>query len=264
VPYIRQSLALLALLTASVAPGQVSMTVQPNHPETPILGLPFSADQDVRTVQHLADGTALTQEVKGHVYRSADGVERFDGTLVSNDPNAPESALQALILDRARHTSILLNSRLKTATVQDFPANATVTVSFLPQQQPHVQNKLVKPENQTTIDLGKKTRGMLSLVGKRTTGTIPVGAIGNDNPISVITEAWFSPDLKLIVSHVDRNPLVGERTFELTNISGGEPDPTLFLVPDGYKVIERPLMPSSPPPPVVSRPAPSPAPAPQP
>jgi hypothetical protein len=209
VPYLRPSIALLALFAANVASGQVSLSVQMNKPETAILGLPFSAEQDVRTVQHLANGTALTQEIKGHIYRSADGVERFDGTAVATNPNAPEPSLQALIIDRARHTSILLISKLKTATLQDLPANATVTVSFLAQQPPRVQNKLIKPENLTTTDLGKKTRGMLAVIGKRVTGTIPVGTVGNNQPILVTSEVWFAPDLKLVVSEVvtERAPM---------------------------------------------------------
>jgi hypothetical protein len=223
------------------------MSVQMNKPETPVLGLPFSADQDVRTVEHLADGASITHEIKGHVYRSADGVERFDGTAVLTDPNAPEPAQQALIVDLAKHSSVALNSKLKTATVQALPPNAGVTVSFLPQQQPRIQNKLVKPENFTAVNLGKRTQGMLALDGRRVTGTIPVGAVGNDEPLVVTEEEWFAPDLKLVVKQVEQNPLVGERTFELTNISGSEPDPALFLIPDGYKVIDRPPFPTSPP-----------------
>jgi hypothetical protein len=224
------------------------MSVQMNKPETPVLGLPFSADQDVRTVQHLADGASLTHEIKGHIYRSADGVERFDGATVPSDSGAPQPALEALILDRAKHTSILLNTGLKTASVQMLPANASVTVTFLPEQMPRVQNKLVKPENVTTLDLGKRTEGTLSLVGRRVAGTIPVGAVGNNEPLPVTAEEWVAPDLKLVVKQVEQNPLVGERTFDLTNISGGEPDPALFLIPDGYKVIDRPPMPTSAPP----------------
>lgn len=238
------SLGLLFLLALHpFALAQVSMTMQMGKPDTPVVGLPFSADQSVRTVQHLATGAVLSSEIKGHIYRSADGVERYDGAIVSTDPAHPEPVLQALILDHAKRTSILLNSKLKTATLQHLPAQAAVSVSFLPQRPPTYQNKLIKPENPTTEDLGKKTLGMRTILGKRVTGVIPAGTVGNDQPLQVTAEVWFAPDLKLIVNQIDKNPLAGERTYELTNIRGDEPDPSLFQVPDGYTLKEQAPMP---------------------
>jgi hypothetical protein len=241
-----QSPALLAFLALpAIASAQLSMSMQMGKPDTPIVGLPFSADQSIRTIQHLANGMSLTNEIKGHVYRSAEGVERYDGAVIPTAAN-PDPTLQVLILDRVKHTSITLNSKLKIAMLRHLPDNAAVSVSFLPQQQPTFQNKAIKPENLTTTDLGKKTEGMLSLVGKRVTGTIPAGAMGNDQPLLVTTEAWYAPSLKLIVHQIEQNPLSGERTFELTNIRGDQPDPALFQIPDGYTIKEPPPMPTYP------------------
>ena len=86
-----RSLALLALLpTASAALGQTaSLTIRIGKAEQPVItGLPFSADQSVRTVQQLANGITLTQKMKGRVYRSTNGLERLEGTLVATDPAA--------------------------------------------------------------------------------------------------------------------------------------------------------------------------------
>ena len=241
---IGPSLALLALLTTGHAIGQLSTTIQMNKPEKPVVGLPFSADQSVRIVQHLANGMPLTHEIKGHIYRSADGLERYDGTIPSTDPAHPDPTTMIYILDRVKRTGVLLNSRLKTATVETLPTTATVSVSFLALQQPRVQNQLIRPENLVTTDLGKRTLDMMPLVGKRVTGTIPAGKIGNDQPLPVTTDVWFAPQLKLLVNEVEKNPLSGERTFELTNIRAEEPDPTLFDIPEAYTVKNRGPMPS--------------------
>jgi hypothetical protein len=236
---IGPSLALLALLTTGHAIGQLSTTIQMNKPEKPVVGLPFSADQSVRTVQHLANGMPLTHEVKGHIYRSA------DATIASTDPAHPDPTTMIYILDRVKRTGVLLNSKLKTATVETLPATATISVSFLALQQPRVQNQLIRPENLVTTDLGKRTLEMMPLVGKRVTGTIPAGKIGNNQPLPVTTDVWFAPQLKLLVNEVEKNPLSGERTFELTNIRAEEPDPTLFDIPEGYTVKDRPAVPST-------------------
>lgn len=218
------------------------MSIQMNRPESPVIGLPFSADQKVSTVRYLANGALLKSEIKGHIYRSAAGIERYDGVMPST-PDHPDPTTMVYILDRAKHSAILLNLKLKTATVEYFPTDATVSVRFLPLPQSQSQNRLIKPENIVTTDLGKRAQGIITLVGKRVTGTIAAGKVGNDRPLSVVTDEWVYPELKLKVDEVEQNPISGERTFELSNIRGEEPDPALFEVPEGYAVKERSLMP---------------------
>jgi len=238
-PKVRLTLAVLALaVVGHAAMGQVSLSIQTGKPQTPVVGLPFSADQKVSIVQHLANGTLLKSEVQGHAYRSAAGVERFDGVTAST-PDHPDPATMVYILDRTKHTAVFLNSKLKTATVEHLAADASVSIKFLPLPASGSQSQLIKPADLVTTDLGKRTRGMMTLTGKRVTGTIAAGAIGNDQPLSVITEVWVSPELKLIVEEVERNPFSGERTLELSNIHEEEPDPALFEIPEGYTVKER-------------------------
>jgi hypothetical protein len=96
------------------------------------------------------------------------------------------------------------------------------------------------PSEVKTEDLGTQTMEGLLVTGTRTTRTIPAGQIGNDKPISIVTEVWTSPDLKTIVSSKRSDPRMGEQTFQLTNITRAEPDPSLFTVPADFKVIDGP------------------------
>jgi len=245
---VRRFLAGLSLAFVShVVLGQASMSIQMNKPEAPVIGLPFSADQSVSMVQHLANGMELKSEIKGHVYRSAAGIERYDGVMPPT-PDRPDPDTLAYIIDRAKRSVVLLNLKLKTATVEQLPENATVSVTFLPLQRSRTGGQFIKPGDLVTLDLGKRTQGMMTLVGKRVSGTIKTGSIGNDQPLVESTEVWFDPELKVKVNEVEQNPFSGERTFELSNIRGEEPDPALFAIPEGYTVKERAAMPISLPP----------------
>lgn len=96
------------------------------------------------------------------------------------------------------------------------------------------------PSQVKTEDLGTQTMEGLLVTGTRSTRTIPAGQIGNDKPIIIVTEVWTSPDLKTIVSSKRSDPRMGEQTFQLTNITRGDPDPSLFSVPGDFKVIDGP------------------------
>ena len=92
----------------------------------------------------------------------------------------------------------------------------------------------------STEDLGSETMQGVTVTGTRTTRTIPVGQIGNDAPISIVTEVWMSPELKTVVYSKRSDPRMGVQTFQLTNITRGEPDPSLFTVPAGFSITDGP------------------------
>ena len=91
----------------------------------------------------------------------------------------------------------------------------------------------------STENLGTQTIEGVPATGVRTTQTIPVGKIGNDRPISIVTEVWTAPELKGTVVLSKRNdPRTGDQTFKLTNIQRSDPDPSLFAVPADFKLTD--------------------------
>ncbi len=88
-----------------------------------------------------------------------------------------------------------------------------------------------------TEELGEQNIEGVSAKGTRTITTIPAGAIGNERPIETIYEKWYSPELHVVVFSKHSDPRFGEQTYRLTNINRSEPDPSLFQVPNGYKVV---------------------------
>ena len=91
-----------------------------------------------------------------------------------------------------------------------------------------------------TEDLGSQMMEGVLANGVRTTRTIPAGQIGNDKALNIVTEVWTSPELKTIVYSKRSDPRMGEQVFRLTNIVRAEPDPGLFSVPAGYKIVDGP------------------------
>lgn len=73
--------------------------------------------------------------------------------------------------------------------------------------------------------------------GTRSVTTIPAGAIGNERPIEIVYERWYSKELQLIVYSKQTDPRFGEQTYRLTNINRSEPDRSLFAPPADYKIV---------------------------
>jgi hypothetical protein len=90
--------------------------------------------------------------------------------------------------------------------------------------------------NVTKESLGAQTVNGVSAQGTRFTRTIPAGKIGNDKPITVTREIWYSSDLQMVVQSKHSDPRFGETTYSLTNIQRNEPPASLFTVPSDYSV----------------------------
>lgn len=84
-------------------------------------------------------------------------------------------------------------------------------------------------------ELGEQVLEGLLVKGTRMTDTIPAGTIGNERPIDIVTERWYSADIDAMVLQRFSDPRFGETTYRLVNVVLGEPSPDLFRVPQGYE-----------------------------
>jgi hypothetical protein len=87
--------------------------------------------------------------------------------------------------------------------------------------------------------IGKQTIEGVSAEGTRNISTIVAGEIGNDRPIQITGESWYSADLQMVVMSKHSDPRTGDESFRLTNISRSEPAAYLFQAPTGYQINER-------------------------
>ncbi len=97
---------------------------------------------------------------------------------------------------------------------------------------------LAAPNPVRTEDLGDQVILGFRAHGTRVITTLPAGQIGNDRPIDIVSEQWFSPELELVMRSVHRDPWAGEFTTTVTQIVRGDQPSVLFEVPPTYKVID--------------------------
>ena len=98
-------------------------------------------------------------------------------------------------------------------------------------------NGAMRPEV-TNESLGTQVIQGVVCEGRRNTMVWPVGSQGNDRPITVVSEVWTSPELKLTVLSKNNDPRSGENTHKLINVSLTEPDASLFMPAAGYTVVD--------------------------
>jgi TonB family protein len=90
--------------------------------------------------------------------------------------------------------------------------------------------------------LGKQNVEGVEAEGTRSTVTIPAGEIGNERPIDIINESWYSSELQTLVMTRHSDPRFGESSYRLTNIDRSEPARSLFEVPADYTLKSGPMI----------------------
>jgi hypothetical protein len=90
-----------------------------------------------------------------------------------------------------------------------------------------------------TEALGKQMIEGVNSDGTRFSTTLDTGAVGNDRPIQMINERWYSSELQTVVMTKHSDPRTGEEIFRLTNISRTEPGADLFQIPANYQLLDR-------------------------
>jgi hypothetical protein len=207
-------------------------------------GAPYTAIRKNTRVQRLANGTTITHE--NTVKEARDSSGRSYRETRPEAAQGAEGVAPGFVFfnvhDPVNRINITWNSNSKEATVIHIPEPGQVRRNEMQPARGNVESTLmvrqeaIKPQIE---DLGMKTVGGVEAKGTRMTRVIPEGKEGNDQPITVTHESWFSPELKLMVMSINDDPRNGTSTMELTDIERAEPDPALFQVPEGYAVKER-------------------------
>lgn len=217
---------------------------------SPITGEPYSAQEVAEHTQTLADGTHITQRpITTQLYRDSEGRTRSERPMGSSATSDGAIVIQIrdpvaqcqYTLDTTNRIAYRVAGAQQAAAVQGVPRVSTTPVAAATSTMTAAQTaeSVRKAASVSSEDLGTQTIEGVLAQGQRQTTVIPVGEQGNDAPMTVVHETWFSPQLRLIVLAKNSDPRSGERTTRLTNIVLGDPDPALFQPPPDYQVIEK-------------------------
>ena len=204
-----------------------------------VTGNPLTAQIVVTHENTLSDGNRINRTEQTTIYRDSQGRVRREITV---DAATPATGA-------VKHTIITINDPVSGNRYMLDPANKTARL--MPAHPPHGHGgppkgpdgpaagtiKSALSKNVQRDQLGTKTIDGFQANGERVTRTIPAGEIGNEKPIEVVTERWFSADLQLPLLVVHADPLMGTATTKVTSVNRGEPDVSLFQVPSDYKMV---------------------------
>ena len=236
-----------------------------------VKGAPYQAEAVTEVVQALADGNRIVRKTAAAVYRDSEGRTRREHTVAAVGPLVPAEAppRTVFISDPVAGTSYVLEVDSRIARKLPAPPEGFTREAGFAREagkdsptdrifirkvirkpagehgpedalEPRVR-KLQKPK---TESLGTQTIEGVEAEGTRSRVTIPAGEIGNERPIEVVTERWYSPQLQTVIMSRHSDPRLGDTTYRLTGVSRGEPDRTLFEVPSDYTVTDAPAGPT--------------------
>jgi hypothetical protein len=208
-----------------------------------VTGAPFSATFSSQSTQVLADGNRIQHSTTGTIARDSQGRTHRDMTLpaIGQFASSGQTAPHVIFInDPVAGVHYVLHPDKKSANKMTPPpngrrggkgagaANDANEAGWMQQQKEVV-----------TTSLGTQTINGISAEGTRYTRTIPAGKIGNEKPITIVTEKWYSPELQMVVMTQRTDPVRGGDTVsQLTNIQRQEPAATMFQVPADYSVQE--------------------------
>jgi hypothetical protein len=240
-----------------------------------VKGVPFSADTVTEFIQVLGNGQRIYRNNVAALYRDSEGRTRREQTIgpIGTYAAAGEARKTIFINDPVSGTSYVINpaehSATKTIRHQISGTTGAGTLTWVTEEgetiKPHVSSgkvitqsagtvshtysisetgggkgatTIARPKNLSTEPLGTQMIEGVSAEGTRTIDTIPAGAIGNETPIEIVSERWYSEELGIVVKTVRNDPLSGNNTYQLKNIRRGEPSADLFQVPSDFSVKE--------------------------
>lgn len=209
------------------------MMAAPLEMAEPVLGAPYAATIVIEIRQLLPDGNLIERKTTSAVARDGRGRIRREQHLAAIGGFVPDSDLRVVtISDPSNATHYTLDAARKVAM------RSRPMIGKAPRRRPapgpfmsHEAGANVKTER-----LGMRDFDGVKAEGTRTVVTIAAGAIGNQRPIEVISDRWYSAELGVVVMSTRTDPRFGETIYRLIDVVRQEPSPDLFRVPADFRI----------------------------
>jgi len=196
-----------------------------------ITGQPFRAKINVQVTRLLPDGTKVEQKYYTQAARDTEGHEyREARDMVPASSDREPALIRTTVYDPK--TSLVRNCFPAQQICRQMQFDATS----------HPVDEPVGPSSDgksvlARESLGKKQMLGLEVEGTRETVTFKAGAFGNDKPVVVTKEIWYSPRLQFNVAVTRDDPRNGMQKFEVSDLKLGDPEASWFTLPDGYRLV---------------------------
>jgi hypothetical protein len=235
-----------------------------------VKGKPYSADTSTETVQTLADGNRIVQRTVSKIYRDSDGRTRREQTFGNVDPEHPSPhEVKIFVDDPVNGTAFVMDSGSKSAdavqrkrpflfedrgyaadeakrtmakSVKESEEGAEGATAPMVVRDDHSGDpnaavmQISNPKRDAVKeDLGTRTIEGVDCSGTRKTITIPANTVGNEKPITIVTETWYAAAIAAVVESTTDDPRYGKTTYQLTNVQLSEPARSLFEPPANFK-----------------------------
>ena len=199
-----------------------------------VTGAPFSATAVSQSTQTLGDGNHITRKTQVNLFRDGQGRFRKEVSFSGTGPLAAGGQARSFVViqDPVAKKGFVLMPDQKIAR--------TMGGKGMGGKMGHRgQHPQATPQDGVkTESLGTQKINGVTAEGTRVTETIPAGVIGNESPVTIVSEKWYSSELQMTVMSKRTDPRFGETTYNLTNIQRTEPDTSLFTVPQDYTIKE--------------------------
>ena len=205
-----------------------------------IKGAPFSATGTSERLQTLQDGTVIRHTSEVTMYRDSQGRSRHEVTFsgLGGLASSENPRKMVAIADAVNGEHYMLDAENKVAHKGPARAKDPERAARFEQK---IQERIQREEaagTRKTESLGTQMINGVNAEGTRITRTIPAGRIGNDKPMQIVSERWFSPELQIVVKSTRSDPQFGTTTYTVTNLQKSEPSAALFSVPADYTVTQ--------------------------
>jgi hypothetical protein len=200
---------------------------------------PFTLLLQTEWVRELHDGGSITTINKRQIARDTEGriyMERW--FLVPKDGDVKSLMTTIQIADPNSHTlynCFILDPKKRCELVTYTPSPNTVFKFQGPPTGP-LPNGAGEVIHE---DLGNQLVAGLETTGTRDTVIWNAGLFGNDRKMTIEREFWYSPKLGFNLLSKRSDLRIGKQTFTVTNLILSEPDPKLFDLPEGFKIVDR-------------------------
>jgi hypothetical protein len=240
-----------------------------------VKGAPYSGQGVTAFTQTLSDGNRISRQTTSQVYRDSEGRTRREETIGAIGPwaSGTDPVQIVHVYDPVAGTGFMLNPKDHTASKMTIRINTsvkpgmgsgsgagvgagaaattmvtadTITMHMAPPPPGGAPGHAFAMAGGQIMAKGQVSKELLGTQeiegvqaeGVRTTMTIPAGQIGNEQPIQVISERWYSPDLQVVMMTRHSDPRTGEEVYKLTNVNRSEPARQLFEIPADYTIKE--------------------------